>query len=255
MKAIADNSLRTYLGALVSLFKRGEEAGWFKRSDASVAELQGYWVEKLHQSSRRYNNRIDENVESERERESRTTMQDWMHAYRTAKHENPYDPVTLLLAFHALVRPPLRGGDLARVHIGYTSTGNCIFRDPDNGGQIILLIRDHKTSKSYGPLERVLKGEIVDLLREGNKQRPREWLFATQSGAPYSDSGFSTWKANALHDVFGRPVTTNSLRHAFISEMDRQNQSTSEARSVARQMGHGLATQRSYVRFHGDERG
>jgi hypothetical protein len=249
MQKVPDHSLRTYLAALVSLLKRGEEAKLFKRSDPKIAELHATWSELLHTSSKKYHARIDDNRASEREQEGHATVDEWQAVYRAARREDPNSQSTLLLAFHALVFPPLRGGDLAHVRIGYTDEGNCVYRDPEDDRYSVLLIRDHKTSRSYGPLTRVLRGEIVDVMRENVKAHPREWLFVTQGGAAYSDSGFSSWKSNVFHDAFGRPVTTNSLRHAYISSVDRQHQTIREARSLAREMGHGLHTQRQYVRL------
>lgn len=248
-KHIGDNSLRSYLAALVSLFKRGEEQDYFKRSDPEIAELQGAWAEQLQGSSKRYLKRVDNNEESERERETRTTLDEWKVAFEASFKKDPLSQETLILALHALVLPPLRGGDLARVHIGYTDEGNCAYRDPHNDDQTLLLIRDHKTSRSFGPLKRTLRGRIVDILRDGADEHPREWLFVSQTGAPYSESGFSSWKSAVFKEAFKRPVTTNSLRHAYISGMDRQNQSLAEARELASSMGHGLYTQRQYVRF------
>ena len=252
MKHVGDNSLRSYLAALVSLFKRGEQGGFFKRSDPRISELYLKWAELLQNSTKRYQGRIDDNRESDRERETRTSVADWQVAFRAAQRRDPDSQATLLLAFHALVMPPLRGGDLAHVHVGYTSIGNCAYRDPDNDDQTILLIRDHKTSRSYGPLKRVLKGEMVQLLRKNVQDSPRPWIFTTQGGAPYSDSGFSSWKSVVFREAFGRPVTSNSLRHGFISGMDRQQQTINQAREVARDMGHGLHTQRQYVRITAD---
>jgi len=248
-KRIADNSLRTYLAALVSLFKRGEEGGYFKRSTDSISNLHGIWSEALQQSSGRYHKRIDSNIESERERESHASLQDWQQKLQTCLKDDPDSQATLLIAFHALVFPPLRGGDLARVHIGYTLTGNCIFRNLDDESQTILLIRNHKTTKSYGTLKRVFTGKMVDILRNSGTKEPREWLFTTKGGTPYSESGFSSWKTSVFKDAFGRSVTTNSLRHEYISSIDRQNQSINDAKLLASAMGHGLYTQRQYVRL------
>ena len=251
LRDIPDASRRTYLAAILSLFKRGEESNLFRRTDQYIADLQGIWSDHLHKSKSRYLSRIDNNTETPREAESRTSVMDWTIAYRKSANEDELSQETLLLAFHALVMPPLRGGDLARVRIGYEDEGNCIYRNPNDEKETLLLIRDHKTSKSFGPLRRVLSGELVKLLRENVENQPREWLFISKSGVPYSESGFSSWKCVVFKTAFGRPVTSNSLRHAYISGMDRQHQSVSDARSVARQMGHGLHTQRQYVRFLG----
>jgi len=244
---IADNSLRSYLAAILSLFKRGEEQGFFKRTDGPISELYHKWMNQLQQSSRRYTDRIDDNVESAREIEAHTSMSDWVDAYNKAAEKSPWSQSTLLLALHALVLPPLRGGDLGHVKIGYTPTGNCVYKT--GRGTWELIVRDHKTSKSFGELKRTITGEAAEMLEDSIEAEPREWLFVTLGGSPYSDSGFSSWKSNVFKDVFGRRVTTNSLRHAFVSSMDRQHQSLRDAQRIASSMGHGLHTQRQYVRL------
>jgi hypothetical protein len=250
-KSTSSNTLHSALAGIVSLFKRGEEAGFFKRSDPDISDLLAAWSEHLQRSSKDYTERINDNKESDKEREGHASLSDWRKVLQKAldSGEKTYEQSTLLLAFHALVMPPLRGGDLARVHIGYTDEGNCIFRDPDNDAQTILYIRDHKTSKSFGTLKRVLKGKMVEILRDSVENFPREWLFVSKSGAPYSESGFSSWKSDVFREAFDRPVTSNSLRHEYISSIDRQNQTLKEARELAASMGHGLHTQRQYVRF------
>ena len=246
---IPDNSLRTYLAVILSLFKRGEEAGWFNRTSQNILKLSQKWSEMLHVSSKRYGSRIEDNKPSDRERESHASIYEWREAFKASFKKDPLSQETLLLAFHALMTPPLRGGDLGLVRLGYTVSGNCLYQ-ADDSDQWTLLIRNHKTSASHGDLTRRLSPELAKVLDVNLESTPhREWLFMTQGGSPYSDSGFSSWKSGVFHEAFGRAVTTNSLRHEFVSSMDRQNQTTSEARHIAHQMGHGLHMQRQYVRF------
>jgi integrase len=248
-KHIPDNSLRTYIAAILSLFKRGEEAGLFSRADEKVLRPYRAWSEKLQRSSKEYKERIESNTPSERERSSHASLDEWDEAFETMYDNNPLSQDTLLVAFHAAMHPPLRGGDLALVRIGYHEKGNCIYETYPNSHKYILLIRDHKTSSSHGDLTRTLTKRMSEILEDNLQASPREWLFVTQSGTPFSDSGYSNWKSSVFKNAFDRNVTSNSLRHSYISSMDRQNQTLAEARHVAKQMGHGLTTQRQYVRF------
>jgi hypothetical protein len=248
-KHIPDNSLRSYIAAILSLFKRGEEAGLFSRADEKVLRPYRAWSEKLQRSSKGYKERIEANKPSERERSSHASLEEWDEAFETMYEKDPLGQDTLLVAFHAAMLPPLRGGDLALVRIGYQDKGNCIFETYPNSDRYSLLIRDHKTSASHGDLSRTLSKRMSEILQDNLEASPREWLFVTQSGTPFSDSGYSNWKSSVFKEAFQRNVTSNSLRHSYISSMDRQNQTLAEARNIARQMGHGLTTQRQYVRF------
>lgn len=249
MKAIPDTSLRTYVAAILSLFKRGEEAHLFSRSSPHIIDSYRKWSEKLQTSAKKYTSRLDNNEPSAKEVESHAKISDWEDALIESYDEDPYSQKTLLLAFHALVLPPLRGGDLSAVKIGYHPSGNCIYKV--HGQHWILRIRDHKTSQFHGDLTRTLSSKMGSMLENylSNAPSEREWLFSTQSGTPYSDSGFSSWKSGIFKEAFGRNVNSNSLRHEYISSMDRQHQSISQARHIASQMGHGLHVQRQYVRF------
>jgi hypothetical protein len=247
--AVPDYSARTYIAAILSLFKRAEEGGYIRRTSESILKLSQKWSELLASVSKRYLTRLDHNQPSLRERETHASLAEWNDVFRKAYKAEPTSQSTLLLAFHALMSPPLRGGDLALVRLGYMKTGNCLYQSEDDDTWT-LHIRDHKTSSSHGDLTRDLSDELAHVLEGNLKATPkRDWLFASQSGAPYSDSGFSSWKSSVFFAAFGRNVTTNSLRHEFISSMDRQNQTTAAARSIAHQMGHGLNTQRQYIRF------
>jgi hypothetical protein len=246
---VPDHSARSYIAAMLSLFKRAEEGGFIRRTSDSILKLNQKWSELLHSVSKRYLTRLDHNEPSQRERETHASMAEWKDVFRKAYKAEPTSQSTLLLAFHALMTPPLRGGDLGLVRLGFTVTGNCLYQSEDDDTWT-LHIRNHKTTSSHGDLLRELNDDLAHVLEGNLKSTPkRDWLFASQSGAPYSDSGFSTWKSSVFFDAFGRNVTTNSLRHEFISSMDRQNQTTAAARSIAHQMGHGLSTQRQYIRF------
>ena len=249
MEAIPDNSLRSYIAAILSLFKRGDESGLFSRADEKVLVPYRKWSEKLQKASKEYKTRVDSNKPSERERSSHASLAEWDEAFEGMYKKDPLSQDTLLVAFHAAMLPPLRGGDLALVRIGYHDTGNCIYETHPGSGRYTLLIRDHKTSASHGDLSRTLTKRMSDILGDNLEASPREWLFVTQSGTPFSDSGYSNWKSSVFKEAFQRNVTSNSLRHSYISSMDRQNQTLAEAREIARQMGHGLNTQRQYVRF------
>ena len=256
LSKVPDHTLRTHLSAIVAMFKRGEEASIFKRCHANITKHHRAWSEELFKSRGRYKVRIEDNKPSDRELEARSTMADWGRALKFMQETEPDSQAALLVAFHALALPPLRGGDLSHVRIGETMTGNFIRVYPDSRclafpeGRAKLVIREHKSAATYGDLVRELPAELIRLLLRSVRAEPREWLFTTKALAPYSDSGFSAWKCRMFHKAFeGRPGSTNSLRHADISEVDRQHQTIREARELAKAMGHSLQMQREYVRL------
>jgi len=80
---------------------------------------------------------------------------------------------------------------------------------------------------------------------------PRPTLFVSElTRQPFnSEASFQTWSCRAFHSVFGKNVTTNSARHAFLSAIDTSRVSTSALEALAKEMGHSVAQQRAYVRL------
>jgi hypothetical protein len=250
LQRLPPNIRRSHIAAVLSLFKRGEEAKHFRRVDPMVHTQHRLWLEALAACNNANRQRIDDNLPTDREIESSATMREWHDANNFMQETDPRSQEALLVAFHALALPPLRGNDLAHVRIGYQPHGNYFMVRPDGSGE--LVIRDHKSARYYPRLERQVPLQVVHMVERSVKRQPRNWLFSTKSGTEFSDSGYQKWKSLAFLTAFrGKRVTNNSLRHAYISERvhGNPNLSTNQARSIAASMGHSLDTQRQYVRL------
>jgi hypothetical protein len=160
----------------------------------------------------------------------------------------------LLLAFAALTEP-VRGGDLGRVRVctenALPDSENYLIAAAD-GGKTILVLREHKTSHAakVGTLRRVLPKQLADVIQASLLAVPRDWLFEAPRGGPFTqEAHFTAWANRIYKEVFGRAVTANILRHAFISAIDVNRTSTAALEATAARFGHSLATQMSYRRL------
>ena len=242
---------RPHLAAILCLFKRGEEHRLFRRCDPHVAAPHRQWLEALSQCHRLINGHLDDNLSSHREIESAASLREWMNAHEEMQDTDPHSQDALLIAFQTLALPPLRGSDLSHIRIGPQMTGNYMMVREDGSGE--LVIRDHKTARYFPRLERHLPRALVQMVERSIAAQPRNWLFSTRDGSAYSTSGFLKWKTHVFQKAFhGRPVTSNSLRHAFVTERvhGNGNLSTNQARAIASSMGHSLGMQRQYVRLN-----
>jgi hypothetical protein len=242
---------RPHIAAILSLFKRGEEKNLYRRCDPHVAAPHRQWLEALSQCHRAINHHLDDNQYSQREIEAAASLSQWVDAHKEMQRTDPGSQAALLVAFQTLALPPLRGSDLSHIRIGYQPTGNYFMVCEDGTGE--LVIRDHKTARYYPKLERHIPPALVQMALESHESQPRNWLFSTRSGGSYSPSGFLKWKSGVFQRAFhGRPVTSNSLRHAFVTERvhGNPNLSTNQARAIASSMGHSLGMQRQYVRLN-----
>ena len=250
LAGLPPNIQRSHLTAVLCLFKRGEEMGHFRRCDPVVNIQYKQWLEALGRCNNANRKRIDDNLPSEREIESSASLREWEDAYEEMQETDPHSQEAMLIAFQTLALPPLRGSDLSRVRIGYQNTGNYFMVRPDGSGE--LVIRDHKSARFYPRLERQIPLRLVRMVERSVRDQPRDWLFSTKEGGEYSSSGYLKWKSLAFQKAFrGRRVTSNSLRHAFVTERvhGNPNLSTNQARSIAESMGHSLDMQRQYVRL------
>ena len=64
-----------------------------------------------------------------------------------------------------------------------------------------------------------------------------------------SEASFVSWACRAFQAVFGKRVSTNNARHAFLSALDVSKMSTASLEALAKEMGHSLAAQRAYFRL------
>ena len=110
----------------------------------------------------------------------------------------------------------------------------------------MLVLREYKTSRSYGTVQRVLPASLAMEIRASLKQRPRKWLFADKEGTPYSPKAFSKMANRTLESLFGRPVTLTLVRHAKINSVDFEKASRRELEEFARDMCHSVETQATY---------
>lgn len=242
---------RPHIAAVLCLFKRGEEKNLYRRCDPNVAAPHRQWLEALSQCHRAINGHMDDNQFSQREIEAAASLRDWVDAHKEMQRADPNSQDALLVAFQTLALPPLRGSDLSHIRIGPQATGNYMAVREDGSGE--LVIRDHKTARYYPKLERYLPRALVEMVERSVEAQPRNWLFSTRAGGAYSASGYLKWKSGVFQRAFhGRPVTSNSLRHAYVTERVHGNPdlSTNQARAIASSMGHSLGMQRQYVRLN-----
>jgi hypothetical protein len=116
----------------------------------------------------------------------------------------------------------------------------------------MLVLREHKTAHAakVGALVRVLPQQLAAVVRASLQASPRDWLFEAPRGGPFTEEAhFTAWANRVYKAVFGKPVTANILRHAFISAIDVNRTSTAALEATAARFGHSLATQIAYRRL------
>lgn len=223
---------------------------------------------------KQYNKRLCEeiaamestNVRTQREERAKITLKEARDLELSLRKTEMGSPRHLLLAWHCLW-PPNRGGDAGLVWFVESKSEarskfpgkNVLVWNP-SANLATFLLTDHKTAKHVGTIERNLPPILIDIVRESlhqeQGQSPRECLFVSPlTGEPFhSEKSYTAWATRTLESLFQRPITINSLRHAFVNALDLQRMSTSKLDAVAKAMGHTIRTQqRSYRRVEKDD--
>ena len=257
---VPPNSLAAYITVWMTLLRRGRET----RLWATPRSLSTRWNAVLGAVRGASRDRVETNQESLRERAAHTPLAEWRAAEERMRASA--SPEHLLVAFHALATP-LRGGDLANVRIVPRVTGaeahaethadasDASDASEAEGGDRLDLARrrlfvcSHKTRATHPVLKRALSPALLEAVERSLVRSPRTRLFERADGAAWTRAGFIAWKQGVFLRVFGRPASTNGLRHAFISAIDRNATSVAERREVAHAMGHSPGEQERYVRL------
>ena len=123
---------------------------------------------------------------------------------------------------------------------------NYLWLPSQSSASPVLVLREYKTAKHYGPFIANLPASVAADIRASIQQRPRKWLFADKEGNSYSPKSFSKLANRILEDLFGRPLTLTALRHAWINHINLAKASRAQLEETARQMCHSVSTQASY---------
>jgi len=251
----ADVALRTrqaWCAAVLSVFKH----------KCSVApELQAVhsrWAALNARLSDEITAIVKTNVMSDKEQANWVSYQEWCSAEERLARDEYGSQRHLLVALSCRV-PPARGGDYGLVHIVAPDSPlaaddhtNVLIWGGEAGQPSTILLKRHKTWRLKGTLTKHLPPSVRAILEASLKSLPRSTVFVSElTRLPYnSEASFLTWACRAFHSVFGKHVTTNGARHAFLSALDTSRVSTLALEQLAAEMGHSLAAQRAYFRLN-----
>ncbi len=231
----------------------------FKHACSSAPELQavhGRWSALNARLSDEISAIVKASIMSDKERAAWVPYIEWCAAEERLAREEFGSQRHLLVALSCRV-PPARGGDYGLVHI--VAPDSPLAADTHSNvllwGQAsqpsMMLIKQHKTSRLKGTLTKPLPPSVRAIIEASLKALPRPTLFVSElTRQPFnSEASFQTWACRAFHGVFGKHVTMNGARHAFLSAIDTSRMSTSALEALAREMGHSLGQQRAYFKL------
>ena len=143
--------------------------------------------------------------------------------------------------------PPARS-DLNKVKIFLHKTPSeaDIKQDPNfliiNKDRSMKLVYNEFKSKSkkLQKYEKNLPSNLVKVIENSLQHNPRDYLIVSpRNGLPYDNANsFTKYFNRMLGTVFGKKLTTNTLRHSFVNSINFQNLTPLEKEVLAKDMMH-----------------
>jgi hypothetical protein len=150
----------------------------------------------------------------------------------------------LLIAFYTLV-PPVRADHYATEIIKYGEIPSHPNYISFSDSKAYLKITDFKTAQVYKSIEYELPSELHTQLSLSLKSTPRKYLFASESGKPFTRDSFSKWASMKFLGVFKKELTLTMFRHIYIANLDL-NSPPEILFEISRKMGHSITQQMLY---------
>jgi hypothetical protein len=240
------SSMRNRISAVCSLLKHWPSAG------DEFKEERDQWCEYQKKLNSKNLERALTGQPSEREV---VNWVPWKQVLKTEEYlrTSEYGSLRhLVLAMYTHMEP--MRGDFGNVKI-YTTTppgcgdaGNYMFLSP-HAGKSTICLNEYKTAKRYGQFTRALPDSLVAVIRASLQHDPREYLFLSVTGEPYSKKNSYVKFANRiLYSIFGKHMSITLLRHAFISAIDFNASTAGDLMSVSKNMQHSIGMQQYYRR-------
>lgn len=165
---------------------------------------------------------------------------------RLYKGSVPY----LILSLYTMMEPAR--ADFRRMRI-YNSKAEADAGDETNflvitEKQIIMTIREYKTSKTYGAFTRIIPKELDAVIRFSLEKTPRQYLIVSPiTGLPYDDDAVYTKYINRqLKAALGKPIGVSMLRHIYVDAQDYNAMTTADKKKLAKNMMHSFQVNDQY---------
>lgn len=221
-----------YVEALVKL-------PFIEKSFADVSKIYKSKVDKMYAKSMKIRGQ-NKKTQSEKDK-----WQDWTTIELAVSSPVLNDRDRAITALYTLV-PPRRTGLIQHLKmVGLRDKKNEAFNylvvDYRLNPRYILM-RNYKTFKYYGEYKMELPSALQGLLKKhikSSKKQKGDMVFNFHNDIIN----------NAFKKALGNPITTNILRHSYITNFLSNNRSLNERRDLSNKMGHAVGTQLEYDRF------
>jgi hypothetical protein len=273
---LSASSLKTYISILSNIYKQMKGEGdidWFsdnvkeileymdtKNDQTKKTSLSALYVLTKKDEYKEVMTSVMNAVNATYKQQKKTPKQEdnWMSQEEVksvydSQHENALKMLTkkakfddgkfiefLLVAFlSGVIMPPRRSMDYSEMKIrnydpktdNYYKAGKFFFNK-------------YKTAKTYGLQTLDVPKELNTLIKKWIKLNSNDYMLYSTN-----DNKLSSPQINRiLNEAFGKNISTNLLRHIYLTEQYKNVPAISKMENLAEQMGHSIPTAMEYVK-------
>jgi site-specific recombinase XerD len=146
----------------------------------------------------------------------------------------------LLVAFlSGVIMPPRRSQDYGEIKIrNYDPKTDNYYK----AGKFFY--NKYKTAKTYGLQTLDVPKELNTLLKKWIKLNSNDYMLYSTNGNKLSSPQIN----RILNEAFGKAISTNMLRHIYLTEQYKNVPAIADMQELAREMGHSISQGMEYVK-------
>ena len=112
----------------------------------------------------------------------------------------------------------------------------------------VFIFNKYKTDKTYGQQTYPIPVALANLIGTWRKTNTTEWLFIKANGDPMDSHRLSQHLIDLLERTTGKKAGASLLRHAFLTDLLKDEKPIADKQPIAEMMAHSLGTQELYAR-------
>jgi hypothetical protein len=112
----------------------------------------------------------------------------------------------------------------------------------------VFIFNKYKTDKTYGQQVIDISAPHADLIRKWRETNTTDWLFIKGNGDPMDSHRLSQHLIDLLERTTGKKAGASLLRHAFLTDLLKDEKPIADKKPIADMMAHSTATQELYAR-------
>jgi hypothetical protein len=206
-------------------------------------------IQKAYSELTEENRKKDTSEKTEKETEN---WIDWKDILLKTKMVAPFENVSqeqVLTQMYTLIPPVRLDYDHIEI-VKHPNVGSANYIQIKNKQKIKLVLKEYKTSETYGAMELDLPVKLCKIINAYLASVPnKKFLFSPKGSLdkPFKSADtFGKYLRETFKGIFDKNISVDQLRHSYITYIRRKDLSKDKKQKIAKTMGHSLEMQEDY---------